>query len=643
MTNGNFNISLIIIILAVPLNLYTAQEMQMKLGGASYFLSCQDRGSQGVQKHIFKPQVLEGKLIVPFDEGRREISVQFFKDRIPEVGGNTKDDCIVMIRDGKIVYTNNQAQLKKMSESLDENDNEQKFQLDGAVLFVGDQKMHDNAIQESLLRRLKNGQKAETILREEKHLKCSVRFDKAIELVPTKEGIESFLQEESLPENIDNAVKQKLLRTTPGFYESFMVQESRFIGEELLHRNGKIVVKEYWNDLYNSTIELYDLEKKETIKEFRDVSEVLGLNDHIVAIKYSDSAVELYDIEANETIEKFEKVHKVEPMNPIAVIYFSNYVPESGELERYIVKLYDLEKKETIIEFENVGKMDLVGNHTLKIRYRNINGLWLNDVKLYDFKKREAMEGKGFYPILRWNKYEVTMNFSDKIAKICDIKKKETIEEYQDVFKVFLLNDDTVVIAYEGNIVELYDIEKKDTIEKFQNVLTAFKLNDHQVVIGHRDQIVVYDIEEKRILWEKKDYNFERNFYFLGRELVAIRYKKTVEVVNWKTGKRVYTFRGALKPYRAPEDNDDPSPEDIFKVRKNNVWIMDNGTLKRFGPDLSFEKLNSKKLYEQQQNTETILSRPNTLLYTGVFTFLCLGLIVIIYKLQQMGKNAIFN
>ena len=70
---------------------------------------------------------------------------------------------------------------------------------------------------------------------------------------------------------------------------------------------------------------------------------------------------------------------------------------------------------------------------------------------------------------------------------------------------------------------------------------------------------------------------------------------------------------------------------------------MDNGTLKRFGPDLSFEKLNSKKLYEQQQNTETILSRPNTLLYTGVFTFLCLGLIVIIYKLQQMGKNAIFN
>jgi len=173
-------------------------------------------------------------------------------------------------------------------------------------------------------------------------------FDNAVKLFVngfnngySQENIKSFLQEGSFPEYIDDAVKRELLRTTPEFYKSFVPQKSTLISEK---QYGNIVMKEYWNSQGPLTsVEFYDLEKKETIIKFDNCKDVLQLNDHTVAIKYFDdttvelydTAVELYDTEKKETIIKFQGVYEVLQLNDHTVV-----IRYSSSIE-----LYDLEQK----------------------------------------------------------------------------------------------------------------------------------------------------------------------------------------------------------------------------------------------------------------------------------------------------------
>ena len=150
----------------------------MELGGVSYLLSCQDCGPQKVQKHLLKPQVSEGKLIIPVED-KREIIIEFFKNRSPKIDGDTDNDRVTMTCNGKLIFSNNQAEQKKMSESLDEDD-EQNFQLDGATLFIGSREQSDTV-----------------------KSKYRIQFNRALQLVPRGKtgqpvkGIKPFVTQSS--------------------------------------------------------------------------------------------------------------------------------------------------------------------------------------------------------------------------------------------------------------------------------------------------------------------------------------------------------------------------------------------------------------------------------------------------------------
>ncbi len=376
-----------------------------------------------------------------------------------------------------------------------------------------------------------------------------------------QKNIEAFLKEvKSLPKNVDAAVKEELLRVTPEFYESFVAQKDKLISEEQLNEN--IVIKEYWNgnvgDVNLYDVKLFNIKTKKIIKTFR-AYKVLRLNNHTIAIKYFKT-IELYDFEKKETIKKFQGTREILPLNNHTVVikYRDNDTTE----------LYDFETKKTIKKFQNVREVVPLNDHIVAIRYRGV-------VELYD------------------------------------LETKKTIKKFQKVWNVLRLNDHTVVaIKYlDNDTTELYDLETKKTIKKFQKVRNVLRLNDHTIAIEYwgNDTTELYDLEIKKIVWKKK-IGLLSKIKFLGKELAVINRYATVKVFNWRKDKLIFE-----------ESAHNPFDTSIIEIRGNNIWkkeynrrndfmLHDNWSsrmiindwrptrLKRFGPDLSLKKLNTKQL-----------------------------------------------
>ncbi len=340
---------------------------------------------------------------------------------------------------------------------------------------------------------------------------------------------------------------------------------------------------------------MYDIKKKEIIREFKKVYEVSRLNDHTVAVRYSDETVELYDLrDSREPIKKFQNIREVFRLNDHTVAIHCVNTRYHSIIDT--VELYNLEKKEIIREFKKVYEVSRLNDHTVAIS-------WNCNVELYDIKKKEIIrEFKKVYEVSRLNDHTVAVRYLDKTVKLYDLRdSREPIKKFKNIREVFRLNDHTIAIQYSGD---------------------NFEFNGDIIQCGGGN-IEFYDLEIKKVIWKERSGRTFKNIQLLGKEHVVMGQKSSVRVFNWRKNKLIFeklknkfsgsfVFGGNKLAVKTSnhldifvEDSRNNEIKNIkvehacnssIKARGNNIWTMDNGILRRFGPDLSLKKLNAKQL-----------------------------------------------
>ena len=570
MPNRVFNTLLIINILTISLNLSSAQEiknsvkeMQMKIGGIPYIISCESDGPQKEQQNFLRLRVSEGELKISTEDG--EISLQFFNNRNPEITGDTEKYSIVMRGDdGKLIFTNDQAEQKQMSElvnsgSLDEED--QNFQLDGATLFIGGQKFSDQKIVEP---------------------KYCIQFDRTIKLFcadergePVEE-IEPIVPKHPSPWRRSalvgiglhpNSQGGKNLEVGLPWKRDEIVQMDEYLnmnkaGKEKLINSLKcsdlwqFIINfhglQFSGSINNDLIELlaYKLGNEASLEDIESFLKEVGFFPEDLDIAVRDELLRIipefyksFVIQDNKLISE-EKANE-EKLNENIVIREYWYGPTVD------IEFYDVKKKKIIQKFQNLNDVFPLNDYTVAMTYWDDNRVaikyWKNSIELYD------------------------------------IEKKEIIREFKKAYEVLRLNDHTVAVRYLDRTVELYDLkDREEAIKKFKNVSRVLRLNDNIVAMTYwDDNIELYDLETKKIGWKKK-IKFFLGMKLLGKELVLIEEYSTIKVFNWKKDKLL-----------CEESRCNP----FVRAIGNNIWIVgENERLRRFGPDLSLKKLNAKQL-----------------------------------------------
>jgi len=444
----------------------------------------------------------------------------------------------------------------------------------------------------------------------------------------SEEEISSNLQElDSLPENIDTFIKNELLEITPEFY-STLVYHPRYEAMREKQLSPNLVLKEYCHFLQESPCPSHKPHENDCIKgncmfsfcfakngEFIFLKDNKGLlfrpkhkkieqlSDHLLLIIDTDEGCYtrfIFNFNTEKVVIQFGNSLSIKANNILVV--------QDDKREKLL--LFDIQKEEIIQELPSKKNTEI-----FKVN-DDVIGMEpppdpAEDSILYDIKqKKEIKRFSNVRAMTRLNQSMVAIidYFSD--LQIYNVSNGEITKLSKNtlgnrkVRYVISINNTIMAIVFAGspnqNHLKLYDLEKNKPIKTFEKIRSLNRLNDFRIEINYQNgNVIIYDLEKKKIIWkgEKGEHTslLGKNFLVTSTSF----FPSVTSPAGFLTSSDYVTY--LLKVFDLRKEGQDQlifqTPCKNYKIRGNNLFLlMKDATIKRLGPGLYLNKLNTKQL-----------------------------------------------